>query len=592
MASESSSQQQPKSLTRASNTVRAALATLGLVDENEPQLSSTDLVNSSPLRIRYFLATWRVLMLYIVKCLRGMQGSYDQQNINQKMIVYDLCWGLDIDIAKNLSSDLVVKLTTSKKGRDLNIYYTMYLSLIIEHLLGDAYKNDNLKTMKPHQITASSFKPSTAFEGVNTDTTADKSSFRTAVQHGAQPKAPTDKKSSKKKFQSSSKPKAPNVVRKRYSLKKQATETQHVKELVVIADATKGVESSELAEELKNQIKPAKAEKKNAKSLMEAIEKRFRGNKESKKTQKTLLKKQYENFNGSSSEGLDQIYDKLKKLISQLEILGETISQKDMNMKLLRSLPSEWKTHTLIWRNKLDLKTLSVDDLYNNMKIYEIKVKGSSSSNQNSQNVLDNEDLQQINADDLKEMDLKWQMAMLTMRARIFLKKTGRKVSANGSKTIGFDKTKVECYNCHKRGHFIRKCRNPRENINREPAEEGPTNFALIAYTSSGSSSSSSSDSEMLDSQVNDKYKRCVGYHAVPPPYTGNFMPPKPDLILADVDEYVISKSVTSMPVVATNEAKTSESKPKSVSEPLIEDWISDSEDESETKSKSKSKQR
>nr|GEU42796.1 retrovirus-related Pol polyprotein from transposon TNT 1-94 [Tanacetum cinerariifolium] len=213
-------------------TVRAALATLGLADENEPQLSSTDLINSSPLRIRYFSATWRVLMLYIVKCLRG------------------IC----------LSS---------------------------EHLLGDAYKNDNLKTMKPHKITASSFKPLTAFEvlltsymrkvaklseqlekslilpsrGVNADTTADKSSFGTAVQHGAQPKAATDKKSSKKKIPSSSKPKASNVVRKKSSPKKQAVETQHAEEPLVIADATKGVESSESAEEIRNQTKPAEAEK-------------------------------------------------------------------------------------------------------------------------------------------------------------------------------------------------------------------------------------------------------------------------------------------------------------------------------------------
>nr|GEW82711.1 hypothetical protein [Tanacetum cinerariifolium] len=79
-----------------------------------------------------------------------------------------------------------------------------------------------------------------------------------------------------------------------------------------------------------------------------------------------------------------------------------------------------------------------------------------------------------------------------------------------------------------------------------------------------------------------------LGYHAVPPPYTGNFMPPKPNLILADMDESVISESVTSVPAVATNEAKTSESEPKSVSEPLIEDWVSDNKDENETESKSK----
>nr|GEY92069.1 retrovirus-related Pol polyprotein from transposon TNT 1-94 [Tanacetum cinerariifolium] len=120
---------------------------------------------------------------------------------------------------------------------------------------------------------------------------------------------------------------------------------------------------------------------------MEAIEKRFGGNKESKKVQKTLLKQQYENFNVTSSEGLDQIYDRLQKLISQLEIHGKTISQEDLNMKLLRSLPSEWKTHTLIRRSKPDLETLSMDDLYNNLKIYEAEVMGSSSTTQNTQNV-------------------------------------------------------------------------------------------------------------------------------------------------------------------------------------------------------------
>ncbi|GKA81832.1 hypothetical protein Tco_0788524 [Tanacetum coccineum] len=115
---------------------------------------------------------------------------------------------------------------------------------------------------------------------------------------------------------------------------------------------------------------------------------------------------------------------------------------------------------------------------------------------------LNDEDLQQIDADDLEEMDLKWQMAMLTMRARRFLNKTGRKINANGS-------------DCHKKGHFARECRAPRENRNREPirrnvivettetnalvaqdelaydwsdqTEEGPTNFALMVYTSSGS---------------------------------------------------------------------------------------------------------
>ncbi|GJS47893.1 putative ribonuclease H-like domain-containing protein [Tanacetum coccineum] len=180
------------------------------------------------------------------------------------------------------------------------------------------------------------------------------------------------------------------------------------------------------------------------------------------------------------SEGLDWIYDQLQKVISQLEIHGETISQEDVNLKLLRSLPP-------------------MED---------------SIPDKDSQ--LENEDLKQINPDDLEEMDLKWQMAMLTMRARRFLKKTGRNLGVNGTDTISFDKTKVECYNCHRRGHFVRECRAPKhqDNRNREitrrivpveettyvkplmaqdgfgydwsdQAKEGPTNFALWSYTSS-----------------------------------------------------------------------------------------------------------
>ncbi|GJR22154.1 putative ribonuclease H-like domain-containing protein [Tanacetum coccineum] len=333
-----------------------------------------------------------------------------------------------------------------------------------------------------------------------------------------------------------------------------------------------------------------------------------------------------------------------EKFWSQLEILGETTSREDMNQKCLRSLPSEWKTHTLIWRNKPDLDTLSMDDLYNNLKIYETEVKGSSSSNQNSQNVAfvssnnssssnqaygsnsANTDSMSdaIDVDDLEEMDLKWQMAMLTMRARRFLNKTGRKINANGSETIGFNKSKVECYNCHKKGHFARECRAPRENRNREPvrrnvivettetkalvaqdglgydwsdqAEEGPTNFALMAYTSSSSSSS--------DSEVSTCSKACLkSYETLKEHYdnlTKDFNKSQLNVETSVgfdyqvVDSHVFdsqeneSESVTSIPDAATSEAKTSVSKPKSVSEPLIEDWISDSEGENETEFKSK----
>nr|GEU66331.1 hypothetical protein [Tanacetum cinerariifolium] len=268
---------------------------------------------------------------------------------------------------------------------------------------------------------------------------------------------------------------------------------------------------------------------KDAKSLMEAIKKRFGDNKETKKVQKTLFKQQYENFSGTSSESLDQIHDRLQKLISQLEILGETISQEDINLKFLRSLPSKWKTHTLIWRNKADLDEQSLDDLFNNLKICEAKVKVtdvpivstfspkatfstlpnvdslsdaviySFFANQSNSPQLDNEDLKQIDHDDLEEIYLKWQMTMLTKRAMRFLKITGINLSANGTDTIRFDMSKVKCYNCHRRGHFTSKCRSPRDNRNKDtPRRTIPVEvYTLNALVSQCSSSSSGSDNEV-----------------------------------------------------------------------------------------------
>ncbi|GJX02338.1 ribonuclease H-like domain-containing protein [Tanacetum coccineum] len=157
-----------------------------------------------------------------------------------------------------------------------------------------------------------------------------------------------------------------------------------------------------------------------AKTLMESIEKRF--------------------------GGLDQTYDRLQKLISQLEILGETISQEDMILN----------SNQAYGPNFANTDSMSDDVIY------------SFFANQSNSSQLNDEDLQQIDFNGLEEIDIKWQMAMLTMRARKFLNMTGRKINANGSGTIGFNKSKVECYNCHKRGHFARECRAPRENRNIE----------------------------------------------------------------------------------------------------------------------------
>ncbi|GKB49623.1 hypothetical protein Tco_0900376 [Tanacetum coccineum] len=106
-----------------------------------------------------------VLLTYLVKCLGGNQGSHDQLNINQLIIAYALCWGLKIDIAGILYDDLISKLIVGgKKGRERNICYTRYLSLVMEHLLGKDYLNKDLFAIKSYQITGATSKQSSLYE--------------------------------------------------------------------------------------------------------------------------------------------------------------------------------------------------------------------------------------------------------------------------------------------------------------------------------------------------------------------------------------------------------------------------------------------
>ncbi|GKF14621.1 hypothetical protein Tco_0056083, partial [Tanacetum coccineum] len=121
---------------------------------------------------------------------------------------------------------------------------------------------------------------------------------------------------------------------------------------------------------------------------------------------------QYENFTAPSPEMLDQTFDRLQNLVSQLELLGEKISQEDVNQKLLRSFSPEWNTHAVVWRNKADLDTLSMD-----MAFVDAVICAFFASQPNSPQLV-HEDLQQIHPDDMEGIDLRWQMAMLTMRER------------------------------------------------------------------------------------------------------------------------------------------------------------------------------
>nr|GEV49414.1 uncharacterized mitochondrial protein AtMg00810-like [Tanacetum cinerariifolium] len=371
---------------------------------------------------------------------------------------------------------------------------------------------------------------------------------------------------------------------------------------------------------------------KDTKTLFEAIQVRFDVNDATKKTQKTLLKQMYENFNAPSTESINSIFNRLQKI-----------------------------------RNKADLDTMSIHDLFNNFKIVEQEVKRTvtSSSSLGSQNMtfisspgstnevdttniqistvstpvstvsshdntanlsdatvyaflanqpngsqLVREDLEQIHKDDLEEMDLKWQLAFLSMRARRYFQRTGKKITISGSDTAGYDKTKVECFNCHKMGYFARECKSPRnkksmprnqdssrKTMNVEDTsskamvaidgagfdwsymadDEVPTNMALMAF----------SDSESLDkligSEIFNNSRQGVGftsYNAVAPLPTCLFTPPTVDLSNSGLEEFQHPefkgygpKDSKSVCVDTSNEIK------KAPDAPIIEDWVSDSDD-------------
>nr|GEZ53302.1 ribonuclease H-like domain-containing protein [Tanacetum cinerariifolium] len=157
-----------------------------------------------------------------------------------------------------------------------------------------------------------------------------------------------------------------------------------------------------------------------AKEMWEAIKSIFGGNDKSKKMQKYLLKQQFKGFSVSTSDGLHKGYDRFQTLLSQLEMYGAGVSHEDANQKFL------------------------------SLRLFKRDVKGTPASSSNTQNVVFMSTENTSSTNDL---------AMISMRIKNVYKRTGRKLQFDTKDLVGFDKTKVECFNCYKMGHFARDCR-------------------------------------------------------------------------------------------------------------------------------------
>ncbi|GJV25484.1 hypothetical protein Tco_1378179 [Tanacetum coccineum] len=321
-----------------------------------------------------------------------------------------------------------------------------------------------------------------------------------------------------------------------------------------------------------------------------------------------------ENFTAPSSEMLDQTFDRLQKLVSQLKLLDEKLSQEDVNQKLLRSLSPEWNTHAVVWRNKADLDTMSIDDLYNNLKVtneavntahgvstassqvndaYSINIDNLSdvvicaffASQPNSPQLV-HEDLQQIHPDDMEEMDLRWQMSMLTMRARS--SKWSVTNATRGDILLGsvkLQEIKTTRTRKAQEGVYLWKHLLPHlwchvmvlvdmTRVIRQ--RKGLIMHSWLSHLQVLTQSLN----KVIEYQIVDNWKKGLGYenyNAVLPPYTGNFMPPTPNLSFTGLDEFA------NKPVVENCKAMSSGEEPKVVRKfddaLIIEEWVSDDEE-------------
>ncbi|GKA41727.1 hypothetical protein Tco_0734387 [Tanacetum coccineum] len=336
----------------------------------------------------------------------------------------------------------------------------------------------------------------------------------------------------------------------------------------------------------------------------------FGGHMHERKTQKTLLKQMYKNFNAPSIESLDSIFNRLQKIVSQLAILGENISQEDLNLKFLRILPSEWNTHVVVWRNKPDLDSMSFDDLYNNFKIVEQEVKRTvtSSSNSGSQNMA----FVTLLAVPMKLILLMFKESGMerSLSYEVILQDMSIPEETASKSMVAIDGASFDW--------------------SYMADEEVPTNLALMALSDleldnlrvefnksefnlatykSGLASveeqlieklkkekesnqikidnfenASKSLDKLIGSQIFDNNRKGVGYNAVPPPPTGLFALPTVDLSNSGLEEFQQPEFKGYRFKANKGVCENSSNKIKKTTDaPIIEEWVSDcDEDDSE----------